>query len=266
MMADRESARRETARKAYEALQSRPRSTFNAPILKAFFAPSHEGVGQGAENLIHLMGNLVGANPYIQEWRVVRDARDDEAGGGLNPLADPRAFVDYCLATSNEEFYQLEVLAFSQKIFPDNPRMYSAGIGYSGGRSEARFDALTFYCTSSHRDRNLTLNQWAEMIARIIAWREPRMVSVGTGNYTIYDRVFWDRAWDGWMAWLPKQIDPRILPETAITIPMGPGTLVAAQQVNVDGTDPVQKRNANELELSLVDAGVLPTESELMGR
>ena len=91
------------------------------------------------------------------------------------------------------------------------------------------------------------------------------MVSVGTGNYATYDRVFWDRAWDGWMAWLPKKIDPRILPESAITIPMEPGTLVATQQENVDGTDPVQKRNANELELSLAEGGLLPTVEELTG-
>ena len=91
------------------------------------------------------------------------------------------------------------------------------------------------------------------------------MISVGSGTYRTYDRVFWIWVWDDWIGWFPREIDPRVLPDFALTWRIGNGTAVASQETNVLSRFPDQKEKANELEIALVEADILPTEAELKG-
>lgn len=98
-----------------------------------------------------------------------------------------------------------------------------------------------------------------------MAWRVPLHIGIGSRNYPIHDAVFDHRAWAGWMGWFPGRIDPVALPAFALTFPVGPGTLVAAQETNVITTDPAQVARAQEVETALVELGVLPSRDELIG-
>ena len=264
---DKESLLREKERQAYEQLRSRPRPENDSSTLKAIFPKGREALDEGARAFIRLLGDIRGQNPYIEEWRLVRTPEDYEKATGLNPLVDRQAYLDILLAEGRSNGFSFSILAFSNKIHSEDPKIYSAQLNYTGGLSTyPKFDSLFFGCNepAGQRDSNLTLQEYLAMINSIVEWREPRMVSVGN-SYATYDRVFWNRAWDGWIGWFPQEINPRVLPDFALTWRIGNGTAVAAQETNVLSRFPDQKEKANELEIALVEAGILPTEAELKG-
>lgn len=264
---DKESLIRERDRQTYEQLRSRPRPNDDTPDLEAIFSPAHQTLEQGVYRFIELLSQLLGQNRYIEEWREVRTPKDHDKATGLDPVKYPAEFLTYIRRkwSKEDDYFSIATIAFSKKIFPDDPRKYSSGINYSGGVADNRFNSLGFYCTSAHQDNNLTLQEYLTMIRSIVAWREPRMISVGPGTYGRYDRVFWNRAWDGWIGWFPQEISPRVLPDFALTWRIGNGTAVATQETNVLSRFSDQKEKANELEIALVEAGILPTEAELKG-
>lgn len=265
---DKESLRREKQRQAYEQMRSRPRPQGDASSLQAIFAPGHETLEHGVFRFVELLEEIRGQNPYVEEWREVRTPEDHDRATGLYPTEDPKAYLEFLIkeGESDTGFY-FSMLAFSRKIYPNDPRTYSAQMNYEGGaRKFPQFDGLFFGCNEpeNNRDHNLTLPEYLAMIRSIVEWREPRLITVGN-SYATYDRVFWNRAWDGWIGWFPQEIDPRVLPGFALTWRIGDGTAVATQETNVLARFPDQKEKANELEVALVDAGVLPTSDEVKG-
>ena len=54
------------------------------------------------------------------------------------------------------------------------------------------------------------------------------------------------------------------MPPGTLLFPVGPGTLVASQETQLDSADPAQLVRAQAVEIALVDLGVLPTRDELI--
>lgn len=263
---DRESLRREKARQSYERLRSRPRSKHDTPSLEAIFAPGHEPLAQGIDRFHSLISRFVGASDFVEDWIIVRTPEDQAAETGLHILRHKEEHLDFLRKRgADDDGYMISVEAFSTRINPGDRFTMTAICSYSGGLAEQRHNKLSFNCNIPPEDHNLTLQEYLAMIRSIVEWREPRLIVVGPGTYKTYDRVFWNRAWKGWIGWFPQEIDPRALPDFALTWRIGKGTAVATQETNVLSRFPDQKEKANELEVALVDAGVLPTSDELKG-
>lgn len=261
---DKESLRREKARQSYEQLRQRPRSKHDTPSLQAIFDPGHETLVQGLDRFHALIAGFVGTSSFFEGWIIVRTPEEQASGRGFDILRHKDEHLSFLRGKGKRDAYFLiSALATSRQIENNIPLNVTATCNYSGGQDEQRHDrfSLNFYIPPE--DRNLTLQEYLTVIRSIVEWREPRMISVGSGTYSTYDRVFWNRAWDGWIGWFPQEISPSVLPDFALTWRIGNGTAVATQETNVLSRFPDQKEKANELEIALVDAGVLPTESEL---
>lgn len=264
---DKESLRKEKQRQSYEQLRARPRPKHDASSMWAIFAPGQETVEQGASRFVKLLEKIVDQNRYVEQWREVRTPEDHDRATGLNPIENPEAYLEYVLGEGeNDDSFYFSMLAFSRKIYPDDPRTYSAQMNYEGGKQSLRFDSLFFGCNEPDGagDHNLTLQEYLALIRTVVAWREPRLITVGN-SYATHDRVFWHRAWDGWIGWFPHEISPSLLPDFALTWRIGNGTAVATQETNVLSRYPDQRQRANEVEMALTDAGILPTEDEVKG-
>ena len=266
-MVDKESMLRELARQDYELLRTRPRPADDTPSLKAYFAPAGETLPQGVDRFHALATEFVGANPFVEGWIVVRTPQDHAAKTGLYVLENNDEFLDFLRKRkTRDDHFTINASAFSTQINPGDRYTATGTINYSGGTSKFRSDKLYFSAGASDvRDNNLTLQEYLTMIRLIVAWREPRLIVVGSGTYETYDRVFWHRAWNGWIGWFPQQIDPSILPDFAMTWRIGNGTAVATQETNVLSRYPDQRQRANEVEMALTDAGILPTTDEVLG-
>lgn len=259
-----EDARRETLTQ----LRSRPRSS-DVPFLTAYFAYEPEALETGVTNFLALAGRLIGSNRYVEEWRQVRTAAEHKANTGLNIIADSEEFLSFLQKVNDsQDFFLIDTTGFSSAIPREDPRYYTASLGYSGGLLHGANNQLNFSGSNYAEpfEHTLSFKEWVNVITEIVAWRTPLFVAVGSRNYPIHDAVFDHRAWPGWMAWFPTRVDARGLPEYARTLDIGEGTLVATQETNVITTDPSQVERAKEVEIALVELGVLPTKSDLIGR
>lgn len=265
-MVDRESLLRDAARQQLEMLRSRPRPQVDTPVLTAWFDPAKETLANGVGNLAKVLDTLRGQNRYVEDWRVVRTAQDHDNATGLDPVHQSQEYYTFLRDTKkqSDDLFTLGPLAFSRQIFPTEPQRYSASISYAGGTANTRADQMSFN-TGPIEDNSLTLQEWFGMIQAIVNWRRPRIITVGSASYGIYDRVFDHRAWDGWIGWFPQIIDPAILPDFALVTELAAGTIVATQETNVIARDPEHKERANQVEMALADAGILPTNAAIKG-
>ena len=245
----------------------RPRSPKDYPTLDSWFTPAFDTFAQGGENLLHLMRSLIGTTRYIEYWRQDRSYEENQAAAGVDPLADPKAYLEFQknLGNKSDRLFNIGAYAFSNKIFPNDPTKESLSLHYSGGTENQGANTLSVIPSITNGQTNLTLEEWLRVIGTIIDWRQPRYIAVGSGNYGIHDRVFEHRAWNGWLGWFPVWIDRQGLPSYALTFDVGPGTLVATQETNVITNDPAQRERAKEVEIALAQMGVLPTNAYLVG-
>lgn len=265
-MADRDSLLRDARRRQRALLAERTSpDSEGTPSLNAWFSPAPQSLGAAVNDFVPVLEALKGQNDYIHSWRIVRSPADHDAATGIDVIADPDGFIAYLREQNRKEdvSYSFDVLAFSSQIFPNDPRTYSAQIGYSGGLAARRSDRVTFGTTPQHSGDTLSFNQWAKMIETLVTWRETKYVSVGPYGYGIHNRVYDHRAWQGWMGWFPQHIDATTLPGFATVKSVGEGTLVASQNRTVRADDEAALQRAAQIEIALVELGILPTEAEI---
>ena len=80
--------------------------------------------------------------------------------------------------------------------------------------------------------------------------------------------VFWDRAYDGWMIYIPHIILPELIPEAAKILPvMNEGNQKGTIRISTcdifDGSKKEHIEKANDIEIRLLDIGMLPLMTEL---
>ncbi|MCU0910248.1 MAG: Imm52 family immunity protein [Rhodobacteraceae bacterium] len=259
--------REEARQQALEQLRSRPRSA-DDESLYAWFAHRPETLAEGVRQFVMLAKRLIGTNRYVEYWDHARNASEQDAGSGLDIVAEPDEFIRFWRSRGKgDDRFSIGTTGFSESVPIAGTKYYTAGLNYSGGLHPERNNTLGFFGRSytEPRDHTLTLDEWRAVVAVIVDWRVPLHIGIGSRNYPIHDAVFDHRAWAGWMGWFPVRIDPVALPDFALTFPIGPGTLVAAQETNVITTDPAQVARAQEVEIALVELGVLPTQEDLIG-
>ncbi|EGT4423402.1 immunity 52 family protein [Cronobacter sakazakii] len=94
-------------------------------------------------------------------------------------------------------------------------------------------------------------------------------ISVDSKGYWYLDRnIFPDRIYVGWMLYLPHVVLPEIVPEAAKVVPVSDGekqkgTIVISTDEIFDGNNIEHIRKANDIEIRLLDLGLLPLMTEL---
>lgn len=250
-----------------ERMRAQPRPPSEAPTLRAVFPNPGAGLRQALDAALVLMERLVGTTSYIEDWRVIRSEAEYKANTGLNPLKSKKEWIEHELSSSanGDDIFNLSILAFSRQIKQKDPRFYSASLTISGGALSGALPTVFLGCALTNPDHNMTLQEYVQVIEAIVDWRTPTYVGVGSPHYGIYDRVFDHRAWDGWLGWVPAPVHQSEVPNHAIAKPLGPGTLIAAQESNVIGRLDEDKARANAVEIALVEHGLLPTLAALQG-
>ena len=250
----------EAQRRAFlERLRQRPRGQQDAPSLTAYFAQNGQSLRAALNEALALMQALIGTTRYFEEWRIVRTEAEHKANTGLNPLSDPEAWIADVIASNGDDSYRFGTLAFSKQIKQADPRYYAAGLNFDGGALSPRAPQVGLYLARTDPDHNMTLEEYIRVIETFVSWRTPVYIAVGADSYGTYDRVFDHRAWNGWLGWFPATIHGSDLPDHALTVPIGPGTLVATQETNVIARLDDHRARAQAVEVALVELGVLPT-------
>ncbi|HAV2210157.1 TPA: hypothetical protein JHJ93_003451 [Enterobacter cloacae] len=88
------------------------------------------------------------------------------------------------------------------------------------------------------------------------------------GYDEVYKKVFPDRISCGWMLFIPAIVLPDLIPEAARVIPVLKdnkqiGTIVVSTEEIFDGNNKEHIGKANDIEIKLLDLGLLPLMTEL---
>lgn len=94
-------------------------------------------------------------------------------------------------------------------------------------------------------------------------------IKVDSKGYWLHDRnVFPDRIYVGWMLYIPYVLLPKLIPEAARIVPVIEGgkqigTIVVSTEEIFDGSNKEHIGKANDIEIKLLDLGLLPLMTEL---
>lgn len=88
------------------------------------------------------------------------------------------------------------------------------------------------------------------------------------GYWNNGENVFPDRICVGWMIYIPAIILPELIPEAAQIVPVmvtekQKGTIIISTSDVFDGTNKEHIGKANDIEIKLLDLGLLPLMTEL---
>lgn len=94
-------------------------------------------------------------------------------------------------------------------------------------------------------------------------------INVESNGYRFFDNnVFPDRLSVGWMVYIPSMILPELIPEAASVVPVmddgkQKGTIVVSTEEIFDGNNKEHIGRSNNIEIKLLDLGLLPLMTEL---
>jgi len=126
--------------------------------------------------------------------------------------------------------------------------------------AENMIDFLTFllslnnYCTYSYVESG--------------GYSFPEVIPKKDGYHEIYKKVFPDRISCGWMLYIPAVLVPELIPEAARVVPVmqgniQKGTIIVSTEEVFDGRNKEHISKANDIEIKLLDLGLLPLMTEL---
>ncbi|WP_369070186.1 Imm52 family immunity protein [Enterobacter cloacae] len=103
----------------------------------------------------------------------------------------------------------------------------------------------------------------------LVSNKEHAYAVINTNGYWNYgNNVFPDRICVGWMIFISAIILPELIPEAARVIPVmddtkQKGTIVVSTEEIFDGNNKEHIGKANDIEIKLLDLGLLPLMTEL---
>ncbi len=247
----------------------------NDVTLTAYFDNQYEEITEAIENFHIFARSLDGELVFSGNWVYSRTDEEAQKNLGLNPVAEPVIYLEY-LKTEHarnarevghyEDFGDTFSLSLPHATpsASNDPYDYYDVFDFQGGVERRQSDQL-LYASDVRRPPNfLDLAGWTRLTELIVAWRVPRYIWFDSYLYELEGRIHKHRAWGGWLGWFPEPIDIKDLPLGARAIPVGPGTLVASQDQQLQSEIPAQLEQAQKVELALVELGVLPTQEELI--
>ncbi|OCQ53881.1 hypothetical protein Ppb6_00899 [Photorhabdus australis subsp. thailandensis] len=118
-------------------------------------------------------------------------------------------------------------------------------------------------------EKDFQFSRLIDFITFLVLSRNAPYIMVETNGYTLKkNQVFPDRLSAGWMIYLPFVIDPALLPMAAEILPITNdkeqlGTLIITKQGIFDGENQDDIDRANDIEIQLLNLGLLPLITEV---
>ncbi|MEO0862858.1 MAG: hypothetical protein AAFY65_19865 [Pseudomonadota bacterium] len=247
----------------------------NKVSLWAYFDNRYETLADAVLDF-HMFGRSLN-NELIFKGNWVYSRTDEEAknNSGFNPIEEPGAYLEYLRSEYDRNIEEVGHYGDFGAVFslslphassspPNDPYNYYDIFDFDGGIDRHLSDQLLFRSERARGPAFFNLAEWTRLTELIVAWRVPRYIWFDSYLYELEGRIHKHRAWGGWLGWFPQQIDATDLPLGALTIPVGPGTLVASQQNQLQSEIPAQLDKAQKVEQALVELGLLPTKEDLI--
>ena len=247
----------------------------NGLNLIAYFDNLRQPLTEAIDSLADFGRSIEGELGFSGNWVYSRTDQEAQTNTGFNPVLEPETYLSYLKDEHAKQTASIgDVGAFGENYSlklphaspspPSDPYAYFDVFQYEGGLHPLHSDRLLFGSEITRGPFFLDLHGWARLTELIVAWRVPRYIQFEAYLYELEGRVHKHRAWGGWLGWVSQHVDAKDMPSGAVLIPIGTGTFVASQRAQLQSEDPEQLKQAQQVELALVELGVLPAKDELL--
>jgi len=232
------------------------------PYIFAYMPYDASSFEAGAYQFSDLLHELAGISPYVRTNTLLTTEDQMESGIGLDPLNNMK-----------------EVIEVFREHFPDNftPDGIKSiwGERWEGGKNVVKIKfkwgggSQSLICDSSISgpipSQDTALNTWLHIVETIINWKRPLYLWCGDVHYRNKRKgVFYpDRTIANWFCWTPQQVNPGLIPSAALVRPMLDGTLIVTSEQYFNIDDETAIHRANDVEVEMNEAGILPSLDDL---
>lgn len=166
-----------------------------------------------------------------------------------------------------EKNYIRDAPLFIESIW-DGEGDYSCGISY---RKMYYFDndRVSAELNLVSEDADIRLHSFIHLLSSLASYFNCSYINAESNGYRFHDNnVFPDRLSVGWMLYIPHIVLPSLIPQAAKVVPVmdgdkQKGTIVVSTEDIFDGSNKEHIARANDLEIRLLDLGLLPLMTEL---
>lgn len=165
-----------------------------------------------------------------------------------------------------EKEYKKNNASITQSIWNNKPDGFSCSISYFM-KSIANPKSLNLIIKTDQRPKNMDF--LLDSITILSKDNDKSWIIVSSKGYWLKGRnVFPDRMCVGWMLYLPHIILAELVPEAARVIPVldegkQRGTIIVTTEELFDGAKKEHIEKANDIEIRLLDLGMLPLMTEI---
>ncbi|WP_241767190.1 Imm52 family immunity protein [Buttiauxella noackiae] len=166
-----------------------------------------------------------------------------------------------------ERKYKKDSPLFVESIW-DGKGDFSSSINYR----KMFFDQINRADVELHlvsQNENIDVERFVELITNIACYLDCSYINADSKGYRFFDKnVFPDRLSVGWMLYIPHVLLPELIPEAARVVPVmdgekQKGTIIVSTEEIFDGNNKEHIGKANDIEIKLLDLGLLPLMTEL---
>jgi len=237
------------------------------PRIMAYMDHRKIDFSEGCHHFSELLRQLVPVSPYVHTNTLLTSEEQMESGIGLDPLNDMGEVIRVLLEEQ------------AQGDYPDILSKYVWAERWKDSRAivkvKYKFDGpentIPNYLDCENLQKvsetdNFSLSHWLQIVEVIINWRRPTYLWCGDDKYW-YDKhgLFYpERTITNWFCWVPQQVESSQIPSASLVRPMLEGTLIVTsdQYFNID--DEAAIHRANDVEMEMNEAGILPHLNDLM--
>lgn len=167
-----------------------------------------------------------------------------------------------------ERRYKKNMPMFVDSVWDANDDEHSCGISYRKMFYEEKNRVSVELSLVVTNDEN-SLLRFITLLSHLALFFDCSHISIDSNGYNLFGRnVFPDRLAVGWMLYIPHIVLTELIPEAARVVPVmdgdnQKGTIIVSTEEIFDGNNKEHIGKANDIEIKLLDLGLLPLMTEL---
>ncbi|URN97480.1 immunity 52 family protein [Leclercia adecarboxylata] len=167
-----------------------------------------------------------------------------------------------------ERRYKKNIPMFVDGVWDANDDEHSCGISYRKMFYDERNRASVEVSLVVNNEENL-FSRFISFVSQLALSFDCSYMSIDSNGYNLLERnVFPERLAVGWMLYIPHILLTELIPEAARVVPVmdgekQKGTIIVSTEEIFDGNNKEHIGKANDIEIKLLDLGLLPLMTEL---
>ncbi|HFQ8226980.1 TPA: hypothetical protein ACHTCC_003038 [Citrobacter freundii] len=186
----------------------------------------------------------------------------------MNQIAFQNGNISKSTQAKWERRYKKDNPLFVEGVWDANDDDHSCGISYRKMFYDER-NRVSVELSVVPKSLEGLLSKFESFVSNVTSFFDCSYMSIDSKGYSVFRRnVFPDRLSVGWMLFIPAIVLPCLIPEAARVLPVIKndkkiGTIIVSTEDIFDGKNEDHIAKSNDIEIKLLDLGLLPLMTEL---